>query len=303
MDIISSAKDNIVNKIVPFVRFYVRFMPFVFGKGFLLERFSWRNYPYVARTKRGALMAGRSNDLVQGYIYYFGVWEPNLSAFIESRLREKSNRTFVDIGANVGYFTLLAARRLNEGAVVAIEAFPEIYKKLERNVALNKLNNVRLVQCAAADVKRDIEMFYAGVGNEGATTSVVGKFKSEPIVIRGEPLSNLLTENEISTARLIKIDVEGAEYSVVQGMMNIINILSDDAEIVVEITPSAYGEGQLQEIFDIFSSAGFSPYKLENIYMRSFYLKPFKAIRPSRLQSIPTEQTDVVFSKVNAEYL
>lgn len=299
----ANLKSLIAQNTYPLARLYIRYWPFSIGKLFIFELFRWREFTYTVRTRFGALMTGRSNDLVQGYIYYFGTWEPDLSAFISLRLREQPHRTFVDVGANVGYFTLLAAHFLKDGSVVAIEAFPNIFKKLEANVLLNNVNNVRLVSCAVTDIERDIQMFYAGSGNEGATTSVVGKFKSEPVVVRGKPLSNVLTDQEIRSIKLIKIDVEGAEYFVVRGMRQIIQHLPDDAEIIIEITPSAYPEGRMEEMFSIFQSAGFFPYELENSCEPDYCIQLPQPGHPSRLHSLPINQTDVIFSKVSANYL
>lgn len=303
MHLLKRFRRVIVQKAVPLARLYIRYAPLTIGKKFLFKRFVWREHNYVTRTKFGERMAGRSNDVVQGYIYYFGVWEPNLSEFIISRLKDQPNRTFVEIGANVGYFTLLAARLLTDGSVVAIEAFPSIYKKLEANVFLNNIKNVRLIQCAATDVQQNIEMYYGDSINEGATTSMAGKFNNDPVVVRGEPLSNLLTEQEIQSTRLIKIDVEGAEYSVIQGMRELIQKLPDDAEVVVELSPSANGQEHLAEIFCIFETAGFLPYEIYNSYDPQYYIQAPEYIRPSRIYSLPTTQADIIFSKVSASHL
>ncbi|HQV89571.1 MAG TPA: FkbM family methyltransferase [Nitrosomonas sp.] len=296
-------KRKIAEKLLPVARLYIRYSPFKIGKLFLFKQFRWRDFNYTTRTKFRVLMSGRAADLVQGFIYYFGVWEPNLSMFINSRLKGYSDRTFVDIGANVGYFSLLAASHVKDGIVVSIEAFPSIFKQLEKNVHLNNFGNIRLVPWAVTDIERDILMFHAGVGNEGATTSVAGKFNSEPVKVPGKPLPSLLTDREIRSIKLIKIDVEGAEYSVITGMRELIKLLPYDAEVVVEITPSAYSEGQLVEIFDIFKSALFLPYALENSYDPNYYIQAPKTVRPCFLRSLPTKQTDVVFSRVSAEFL
>ena len=293
---VKSIKGGIGTCCVPLFRFYIRYFPFQFGKRFLLGKVIWREYRYVARTKAGFKMAGRSADQVQGFIYYFGVWEPNLSAFIESRL--SLGRTFIDIGANVGYFTLLAARK---GSVVSIEAFPSIFSTLTENVLRNRLNNVRLVPYAVIDTARDIQMFHGGESNEGRSTTVAGRFQSQAITVRGKPLDALLTDNEIASARMIKIDVEGAERAVIVGMKSLLPKFPDDIEIVVEVSPSA--PGQANEIFAIFESAGFFPYLIENSYELGYYLSSPAPTRPLRMRELPIKMTDVVFSKINADAL
>lgn len=248
-------------------------------------------------------MAGTSLDLIQGYIYYFGVWEPNLTAFIARRLHGQSERTFVDVGANVGYFSLLAATSMPTGNVVSIEAFPSIYDKLRRNIELNHLSNIRTIGCAATEAKCEIDMFHAGPSNEGGTTTLRGKFATTAIKVRGQPLSELLSKAEVETARLIKIDVEGAEFSVIQGMRSILKELPLDAEIVVEITPDALGGEKMAAIFEWFRGAGYFPYTVDNPYAASHYLGSRTEARPRRLRSIPTSQTDCVFSRTNSETL
>ncbi|UCV05943.1 FkbM family methyltransferase [Dechloromonas denitrificans] len=303
LQMVKGLRKRVAQMALPIARFYIRYMPFSTGKSFLFKRFGWRDSNYTVRTKSGVRMAGRSADLVQGFIYYFGVWEPNLSAFVSSRLKEHPERTFVDVGANVGYFSLLAASHLDKGSVVAIEAFPSIFKKLEANVRLNGFDNIRLLPWAVTDGDRDIPMFHAGLGNEGATTSLAGKFGGEPLIVPGKALPSLLTAQEIRSIKLIKIDVEGAEYSVVVGMRSLLDSLADDAEVVIEMTPSAYSEGELEEVFAIFRAARFTPYKLENSYDPNYYIRAPRVAPPQRLQSLPTQQTDVVFSRFSAEIL
>lgn len=248
-------------------------------------------------------MTGDARDLVQGHIYYFGVWEPSLTEFIRRRLAGHGDRTFVDVGANVGYFSLLAAQRLPKGKVVSIEAFPPIYAKLSANVQLNRLTNVRLVPCAATHTDCELEMYHGGGENEGATTAVAGKFEVPPIRVPGRPLATILSDEEVRSLRLMKIDVEGAEHSVVLGLQPLLERFPSDAEIVVEITPSALGKVNMAEVFSVFESAGYFPYVLENSYSAEYYLHSQKVSTPRRMKEMPVEQTDVVFSRLNAESL
>lgn len=284
-------------------RFYVRYFPFNVFKKALWARISWRSYPYKARTKFGALMSGVSSDAVQGRIYHFGIWEPNLTSFLIGRLSGQRGRTFIDVGANVGYFSILAGKMMPEGSVVSIEAYPSIFQKLKGNVESNHLENVRLVQCAATAQAGSIEIFHAGEKNEGATTTVKGRVNSSPLYVHGLPLFQILSESEIDTALIIKIDVEGAELSVIDGMKEMLDRFRDDVEIVVEISPSSTGDQSAAEILDIFSRFGYYPYELANSYLDSAYLNPSDIVRPRRVINPLSQQTDIVFSKLDREFL
>lgn len=248
-------------------------------------------------------MAGNSLDAVQGRIYYFGVWEPNLTAFITERISGAIGRSFIDIGANVGYFSLLAAKLMPSGKVVSIEAFPSIFEKLENNIRLNHLTNVRAVPYAATEQDCEIEMYHAGSMNEGATTSLAGIFPSAPIRVAGRPLSSILSKDEVMTARIIKMDVEGAEYSVMQGFKSLLDHLPIDAELVIEINPDSLGHDKLKWIFDVFETGGYAAYEIQNSYLDSYYLNLPVIERPIRLRTLPNRQTDVVFSRTFADVI
>lgn len=260
----------------------------------------WRPLDFKVETQ-GVLLAGNTLDVVQGYIYWFGVWEPNLTAFIKRRMEAAPDRVFVDVGANVGYFSALVARQCPQAAVVAIEAYPPTVRKLEANLAANRLRNVRVVAAAASDAPGTLEFFYAGQSNEGATTSVPGRFDSAPIRVQSLPFGDLLTPGEMAAARLIKIDVEGAEARVVKGLFQVADALPADVELVVEISTESAADASM--IFEGFLSRGFYAYQLENSYEARSYLYPEPIKRPSRIHTVPRTQTDVVFSRVDAPML
>lgn len=288
---------------LPSVQQYIRHFPFQTGKQTLLRYFMWRERIQITRTIFSTKMKVRTNVLVQGYIYYFGIWEPNLAYFVQSRLECNSNRTFIDVGANIGFFTLLGAKILSTGKVVSIEAFPSIQDRLLENVHLNKYNNIRAVNLAGTDKPCEISMYHAGNSNEGATTSLKGKYQSKPIVVKGLPLSDILFDTEIKTARLIKIDTEGAEYSVLRGLFPILDKMPEDVEVVVKISPNDLNEDEMLYIFSSFKAAGFSPYMLNNDYSTEFYLSFEKVKSLTRMASFPKKQTDIVFSKIDKEHL
>jgi len=138
----------------PIFRWYVRHFPSVLTHRGVVRRtdiaLSHRDHRFVTRTIYGFRCAGTTQDLIQRYIYLFGVWEANLSSWIRSAL--KPGDVFVDVGANIGFFSLLASQIVgSEGRVVSIEPSPTIFAQLTANVALNRVGNIRLVNCAASD--------------------------------------------------------------------------------------------------------------------------------------------------------
>jgi hypothetical protein len=141
--------------LLPIARGVVRYAPHpairrVFWARVIAPFFIYADRPFVARTVFGAALAGRTKDLIQRHIFYFGVWEPNLTSFLASRLRDGD--VFVDVGANIGYFSLLASRLVGRhGKVVAIEASPNIFAMLSANLARNGAANVEAINIAVSD--------------------------------------------------------------------------------------------------------------------------------------------------------
>jgi FkbM family methyltransferase len=293
--------EQIAQAGLPIAQWMVRHVPPSGLREWIWRWGQWRLKDFVVKTTHDFLVEGNTQDLIQGYLYWFGVWEPNLTQFVFERMQNASNRTFVDVGANIGYFSLLAARANRHARVVAVEAFPTIYRRLLNNIRLNAFENIRTIEVAACEAAGILNLYYSGSGNEGRTTSVPGIFGSAPILVKSSPLTEILSEKEFSSMRLMKIDVEGAEAGVVKGMQRSMQLLPDDAEIVVEI--SADPKGGAKVIFDIFDSFGFAAYSLENRYDPKAYLYPKEPARPVRLQAIPSMQTDVVFSRIKSDFL
>jgi FkbM family methyltransferase len=144
-----------------------------------------------------------------------GVWEPHVTAVFRERLGRGD--VCVDVGANVGYYTLLAAELVGqEGRVYALEPSPETHAALVANVELNGYANV-VAQCVAA----------GGTTGEAVLDSAVQSVRAairrpddEPggfrVAVR--PLSAIVPEAEAPRLRLIKIDVEGYELEVLRGV-------------------------------------------------------------------------------------
>src|SRR5262249_7184879 len=215
--------------------------PLAVGKPYIWTRivspyFAWRTYKFVANTRYGKLMAGDTIEMLQQYIYFFGVWEPDLTRFISRRL--KSGDTFVDVGANIGYYSMLASTLVGKsGRVVSIEASPETFQALESNLARNSIENVRAINMAASDSQGSLKLYRGHVFNIGLATVIQEQGFEFECEVAAAPLTSILQPVEIRNARLIKIDVEGAELSVVSGLLPLLHSGHPELEVIVEIHP------------------------------------------------------------------
>jgi hypothetical protein len=107
-----------------------------------------------------------------------------------------------------------------------------------------------------------------------------------------------MSPSVICQARLIKIDVEGAELNVVKGISELIPHLSQKTEILMEINKAslAAGGASPKDIIDVFSAVGYEPFVIENEYSPEFYIRTPK-VTLYRLEEFNYGQADVVFRR------
>jgi Met-10+ like-protein len=158
------------------LRLYFQYWPTADGKMLLWDRvvrrrIIWRSLPIVARTKFNLTVRGSFPDLIHGYLYFFGVWEPGISRLIARHLQ--AGNTAIDIGANVGAHTMLAASIVGpKGKVYAVEASPRTFKQLKDNLEYNGLRQVVAINVTVSDRPRTVTVFLQGGSNPGGTTVV-----------------------------------------------------------------------------------------------------------------------------------
>jgi FkbM family methyltransferase len=301
------AKDHALRAACTALRLYFRHAPGRFGKRRLWERVArpyllWRPMRMPARSRFGASFDGSFPDLVHGFMYFFGVWEPAITALYRAAL--KPGDVVVDVGANVGTHALLAARLVGPtGRVHAVEASPWIHARLRQNVADNGLaGTVRTYNLAATETAGPVTVFLHDATNLGGTTILPSEADRtgavREAVVDGLPLPEMLPIAELQKARLIKIDVEGAEWLVVRGLRPVLQLLRADAEILVEVNPAALARlgGSVEAFLGMFAEAGFQPFEVPNAYDVRFYIDPPPtAVTP--LAGRDFDMADIVFRR------
>jgi FkbM family methyltransferase len=310
---IGTLRDRLTHLLIPFVRAYIRHAPWLMGKRAFWARivdpyFAWHAHEFAVSTIFGSHIAGDTRDIIQQYIYYFGVWEPHLTRWIVRRLAPGD--TFIDVGANIGYYSLLASTLVGDcGSVVAVEASPSTFKLLQSNLGYNRVRNVRAVNMAVYDSKTLIKVFHGSEYEVGQTTILEDEALKRGFEVECEidaaPLSTILRREEMENARLVKVDVEGAEWSVVHGMQPLLNSSRGDLEIMMEVKPECLSQRgkRPEDLLSILLDAGFYAYRLKNDYSALSYLAPPTDERPTRIRNEIESCTDVIFSRQDSEHL
>jgi FkbM family methyltransferase len=293
----------------------MRYAPTEWGKAFLWRRVLahlwWLEADVTASTLFGDRLRVDARDTVGRYLFYFGVWEPNLTAWLRRSLRPGD--AFVDIGANIGYFAVVASRLVGPaGKVVAIEALPAIHDVLSLNLSENQIGNVRAPCVAAWDTVATIEMYGRPGGVAGTSTAYASwadRWDLAPAqTVTALPLTDILSPEEINKVRVIKIDAEGAEWRVLKGLFAMLPRTRSDLEIMMEIAPDLLREEGVtpEAVFELLAEFGFRPFRIENSYEASeYYARPPCITPPRQLGALPQglEQFDVIFSRKDSPTL
>lgn len=257
---------------------------------------------YVREVAPGFRYAGNTQDLLGLMVYLFGVWEPNLSNFLQSRL--STGDTFIDVGANSGWFTAMGSHLVGPtGAVVGIEASPEIAARLRANLDRNSFGQARVVEAAALRGPGVVDIV-AGPHEHTGLTHVSTGHAPNGLQVKGDALPALLTDQETATARVVKIDVEGAEYDVVAGLKDALDKFSTNCEFVVEVGPERAENGrQVDDLIATFTDRGFRAYYLPNFYdVHNYMLEPITRSLVEVTER-PEREMDIVFSRRGGDTL
>lgn len=215
------------------------------GKTFLLRR--------IGNAVHDVPDAGRMTlspiHLIDGYIIRHGSYAPELVAEIKHALRNGGD--FVDVGANIGYLSLVASRMSPSGTVYAFEPSPRELSSLIENIRLSGAMNVIPFPFALGTSARTDTLYLQGAENPGMNTRHGSS--GTPTTIRIEKFSDVLTTAMMDRIRCIKIDVEGDELNVLLGMESEMHRLN--ATFIVEVSWPKSAE----QIYAFFDRHGFAP--------------------------------------------
>lgn len=149
--------------------------------------------------------------------YLLGTSEPHLQRVIREYVRKGD--VVYDIGANIGYVTLSLANSVGpSGKVIAFEPVPKNVNCLRENIKLNRLSNVQLLEYAASEQCGEAVIRIA----ENLSTASLVWHQNDPaatqLTIKTVQIDQLVDSGDLTYPRFVKIDVEGAEGSVLKGM-------------------------------------------------------------------------------------
>jgi FkbM family methyltransferase len=234
----------------------------------------------IVRTKYDFLFKADRLDAVKWFVYYFGQLEPVISRAWFKLL--KRGDFVIDIGGNVGYHALLASSCVGvEGGVVSFEPSTRIFSEQLDNINLNNRDNIRSLKLAVSNHVGEVDLYFAGENIQG-NSSIVNQHKDAPVEkVKCISFQEICELVDLKKVKIIKIDVEGAEHLVLDGLHKIIEALPISAVIFLEISPE--NTEITESMLAPFAQCGFLFRKIDNEYSTKFYrtsnsvvLRPFE---------------------------
>lgn len=216
--------------------------------------------PRIVRLRSGSRIRVASIDHLQLLIYYTGVFEPASISLLKRCVAPGD--TVVDIGANIGFYTLESSNLVGPaGRVIAVEALPDHAQAVRDNLALNGIDNVTLLEIAVGDQESSGVLTRRSGDNLGMFTlgNVEG---TEACQVRIGVLDNILGEQNVERVDFIKMDIEGSEFRALQGAAKTME--SKRPTVLLEINEQALQDcgSSAQALIALLESFGYGGWEI-----------------------------------------
>lgn len=220
----------------------------------LLFRRLWRRREVVVRLKNGYQIAVREGEFIGNNIINTRCHDASLGEFLWRLVRQGD--TCIDVGANIGYVTLLMAAQCSpNGNCISFEADPSLFDQLVENIGRNDISHITPVNAAVSDNNGTVSFQKAGDFNMG-----LGRVVNDPTSSSFQVSAVRLDEYfaKLDCARVVKIDVEGHELKVLKGMRSAL-----EAKKVENVVFEEHG-GAGAESLEFLHRFGYTIFRLEH---------------------------------------
>lgn len=216
--------------------------------------------PWLSATLRAG-----SEDMLARRLYKTGHYEPGVTDFLLRYLSSAPQDVIFDVGANVGYYSVLAHKVCGDGVPVhAIEAEADNHRQLLHNLEQNGAGSVVPHFCAVSDAPGTLELYLWKKSNRGKH-SLVPFDGAERVEVEARTLADLYRSEGLEgrTISLLKIDIEGAEH---QAFVGAGDVLQRCAVIASEVSPKFLKRAgiDLDEHLDVVCSQGFTLFEIHD---------------------------------------
>jgi FkbM family methyltransferase len=207
----------------------------------------------------------KTEDIVGRHIYKYHAHEPEISRFLAEHLRFEPGDVVFDIGANIGWYSMLFGRMAPAGInIYSFEPDPLNFELLEHNIRQNQAHQVTAVQKALATEDGEQQLHRYDSNNLGRH-SLLNLQEGNSVAVQTTTLDNFWDTLQLGsrTPRFIKIDIEGYELLALRSAEK---VLRRCPELLCEYSPNFMRQGGLEpaELIDLLMGFGFTPYAIRD---------------------------------------
>lgn len=217
--------------------------------------------------------------------FYLETHDPDVTDLLQKRVRP--GFTVIDVGAHIGYFTLLISRLAGaRGKVFALEPLPQNAGRLKEHLAHNDcVHNTKVFQLAAAEHNQKEEFLNYGIATIGRLSSLESCAADKSfcrIFVECRSLDCLIQDIGVKSLDFVKIDTEGAEFLVLKGMDNLLRMYRP--ELLIEM----HNERIIKDIIDFLGDRGYRACSNERAYNEEVF--PCIEMLGKNILFIPSER-------------
>lgn len=193
-----------------------------------------------------------------------GVYEEFETEIIKNTI--KKGDVVIDLGANIGYYTVLFAKLVGPtGKVYAFEPDPSNFSILKKNITINKYKNVIPINKAVSDKNGILKLFLAN-SKKGAHSTLINYTNRKNHIDVETITLNKYFENYSKQINFIKMDIEGAEFLALKGMSKILK-KNDNLKLISEFSPFMINKlgGDYREYINLLYKNNFEVYEISEL--------------------------------------
>jgi FkbM family methyltransferase len=210
-------------------------------------------------------------------LYWTGFHEFNEMRFLNRFLKE--DMTFVDVGANQGEFALFVSKRLPKGRVLAFEPMSMFFDRLQDNVRINNLSNIRSFKLGLSDHNGEVPIYF----NADNTSNHEGLASLYPLDSKNESrelihlatMDDVVARESIGRIDFIKIDVEGSEWAVLRGAGKILKEFKPALMVELNSETAAKAGYNVADMVSWLMDLGYQPYQMAKRGLEPLVMRPF----------------------------
>lgn len=227
------------------------------------------------KLKSGEKFRIRNIDLLGFELINEESFEENTKNLIMNTV--KCGMVVLDIGANIGYYTVKMASIVGEqGKVLAFEPNSLMVEELKNNIELNNFKNIQIHEIALSNISGNLTFYNPSIGKEAHGSLKQNKTFdfTDTKEVKAERLDMVLKNAGIDKVDFIKMDVEGAEYEVLLGAKELLS--SDNKPIIIFESAENLCYAFEHKVFDVLKLVSDYGYEIENIDFGNWIARPKK---------------------------